>query len=183
MNPYALVGGLLLLIATYFGGQYQGGKIADAKNAVVVQSLKDAASARELSLQKGYTESLAREIQDREDERETAQKITDKVILDHEKAITTLKQQAAAIVAAKRAAGGLRIPAPASCAAVEAIAAQGEAAGASQLDGASAGTIRLPERIEQDLFELMIEADAVVEGCRSLQKWVRANGFYGPAQE
>lgn len=182
MNPYAIVGGLLLLIATWFGGQYQGGKIADAKNAIVVQGLKDSAAKRELNLQKGYTEALATELQVREDERKSAQKITDKVILDHEKAITKLKQEAAAIIAAKRAAGGLRISA-ASCATVEAIATKGEATGTGQLDGEAAGTIRLPERIESDLFQLMTEADAVVEGCRSLQNWVRANGFYGPAKE
>lgn len=77
------------------------------------------------------------------------------------------------------AAGGLRIPAPA-CAAGGAVAGP-EAAGAGGRDEASASTVRLPEQVENDLWDIADTADQVSAQLRACQSWIRANGFYGPA--
>lgn len=98
----------------------------------------------------------------------------------HDKALSDLDHHYETDLAAVRRAGGLRIPAPASC---RPAAAAGEATGASGPDEAGAGTVELPERTQERLFGLTLRADQLAEQLRALQGWVRANGFYGSPDE
>ena len=57
------------------------------------------------------------------------------------------------------------------------FAASGKAIGTSGSDAATAATIALPEPIERDLRGLAMEADTMLAGCRSAQKFIIDNGF------
>lgn len=76
----------------------------------------------------------------------------------------------------KPAAAGLRLPATVC----NQAAGQTETASAGGSDGATAGTIALPENIGRDLRGTAKEADIVTSIARGLQNWARENGFYGP---
>jgi hypothetical protein len=45
-------------------------------------------------------------------------------------------------------------------------------------DATTAGTVPLPDTIEQSLRALMLEADLVVASCRAAQGFIRDNGMY-----
>ena len=115
---------------------------------------------------------------------------------DHAKQLSDQKLAFDATVARKRAAGGLRID-RAACEAKDARAPATASAG--RLDGATAiagllsehadrrlqeeiASIRLPTEIENDLFDLVEDADKVATRLRNLQKWVRDNWLYGPGE-
>lgn len=166
MNPYSIVGALLLLIATAFGGAHVGRKLERERwqareleiaqhNAVLISD----AAQRAQRIQ-AFNEAKARKASE-----------------EHEKALSDLRARYAADLAAVRAAGGLRIPATA-CAGTSA-AEQGASPGGPH--EASPGTIKLPDRIESDLFAMTKRADDLAEQLRALQGWVRDNGFYGGA--
>lgn len=52
-----------------------------------------------------------------------------------------------------------------------------EADSASGSNGATAGTVALPDKIESDLYALMRDADVIVAQCRAAQEFIRANGM------
>ncbi len=89
-----------------------------------------------------------------------------KVENDLQKALAS----ADARVAAARA-GGLRFAG--TCAA----AGPAPADGAGGSDGASTATVRLPDQVANDLFDLAGDADKIMEQARACQAWIREQGF------
>lgn len=163
-NPYAIIGGLVLLIAVALGGVQTGRKLERA-----TWQAKEIAAAERHSLELASAISRAQRIESFNEAKAR------KASADHEKALSELGSKYAADLAALRAAGGLRIPASACGGA--APATQGASTG--RPDEASAATVQLPERIESGLFALTKRADDLAEQLRALQGWVRDNGHYG----
>lgn len=166
MNPYAIIGALVLLIAVALGGAQTGRKLE--RGTWQAKELKTAAAA-----------TLA--LSDAIDKAQRIQQFNEakarKASEAHEQALSTLAGDYERRIAAIRRAGGLRIPAPA-CAAT----AGEQGAGTSGSDAASAGTVKLPDRVESDLYALTKRADELAEQLRGLQGWVKDNGFYGNEQ-
>ena len=169
MNPYAILGGLVLLIAAYFGGEYRGAKIERAEW-----------QKEKIAMEAVHKEQIKSDFRQYAADVATHQHQARKASETYEKALAVQDQKHRTIVADIRRAGGLRIPAPASCR--QGPAAAGEAASAGGLDEGPAGSVRLPLEVEANLFGLAGDADKVSEQLRALQGWVRANGFYGPGQ-
>lgn len=165
INPYAIIGGILLLIAVAFGGAHVGRKLErstwQAKElATAAATQKDLIAAQERYVRlNNFNQATAR-----------------KASADHEQAIADLTQKYDAARAAIRAAGGLRIS-RSVCADPHATSANGASAG--RPDDASATTVALPPETERRLLELAQEADALAERMRALQAWVKASGAYG----
>lgn len=103
-------------------------------------------------------------------ERETSEK--------HETELAQLRRDRDADRRRADAAGGLRIPA-AACP-TGGIVAGTEAASAGGRDETGAGTVRLPQQIEDDLWTLANDADEVSGQLRACQGWIVSNEFYGP---
>jgi hypothetical protein len=168
MNPYTILGAILLLVATAFGGISAGKKLERAewqKEKIVLQAQQQAqveAQFRQFDQQVKINDAKARKAAD-----------------TYEDAITQLTHDAAADVAAVKRAGGLRITAPARACKSTAAA---ESAGPSQPDETGTETLRLPVTIEDGLFDLANDADEVSEQLRALQAWVRDNGHYGQTE-
>lgn len=164
MNPYAIIGALVLLIAVALGGAQTGRKLErstwQAKElATAAAAQQELASAIERAQRiQTFNEAKARKASER-----------------HEQALSDLDKKYAADLAAVRRAGGLRIP-RSTC---DAAPAGEQGAGTGRSDAASAGTVKLPDRIEADLFTLTKRADELAEQLRALQGWVRDAGFYG----
>lgn len=165
INPYAILGGILLLIAVAFGGAHAGRKLErstwQAKElATAAATQKDLIAAQERYVRlNNFNQATAR-----------------KASADHEQAIAALTAQYDAARAAIRAAGGLRVS-RSICADTHATAAQG--AGAGRPDDASTATVALPPETEKRLLDLANEADELAERLRALQGWIVANGLYG----
>lgn len=124
----------------------------------------------------GATRTTAK--RDAEDRAAIAQRIEDNAELqrlqsrqlaanerNHADEIKTV-QRTAAVLAAQR----LRLPA-------SACAGAAQAEGASGGDGAAAGTVLLPERIDANLRALTLKADTIVANCRTAQRFIHDNGF------
>ena len=166
INPYAIIGALVLLIAVALGGLQAGRKLE--RSTWQAKELKTAAAAN-LALSDAI--ERAQRIQTFNEAKAR------KASKAHEQALITLAGDYERRIAAIRRAGGLRIPTPA-CAAT----AGDKGAGASGLDAASAGTVKLSDRIENDLFALTKRADKMAEQLRGLHGWIRDNGHYGPGE-
>jgi hypothetical protein len=98
--------------------------------------------------------------------------ITQKVVTEYE---AKLKDQTASYdkrIAAINASGGLRITANRS----KGLAASAQATSPGANNEAS--SIRLPERVESDLYAYAKRADEVVIQLGACQSWIRDNGFY-----
>lgn len=163
INPYAIIGGLVLLIAVVLGSIQTGRKLErstwQAKEAVTLEAARvelAAAHAKNARIQ-SFNEANAREA--------SAQ---------HEQAISDLTKNYAKARADVRAAGGLRIPAS-----ICTSSGSTEGTGTSGFNEGSPTSVPLPDRIADNLLELTYKADQVVEQLRSLQFWVKANGHYG----
>lgn len=169
MNPYAILGGLLLALALYFGGTSVGKRLERAKwqekelaTAAKTEAQLVAAQDKYVRL-KNFNEATAR-----------------KASADHEKAISDLTRQYDAARAAIRAAGGMRVS-RSICASPDNGATA--APGAGRPDDPAAGTVALPPDVEAKLLQLTQEADALAERLRALQMWIKGAGLYGPADE
>lgn len=167
INPYAIIGGLLLLIAVAFGSAQVGRKLE--RTAWQAKEIATAAAA-----QKDLIAEHDKYVRLQNFNEATARKAS----ANHEQAIADLTQKYDAARAAIRAAGGLRIP-RAVC--TDSYTATANSASAGRPDDASAATVQLPDRIESDLLALTKRADDLAERLRALQEWVRATGHYGPA--
>jgi len=185
MNPYTIIGALLLLIVTALGGAHIGKKLEREKW-----------QAEKIEMQSKQVAELATEFNRYERMVNFNNAKARKASEDHAKELAAQKTAHAATVARTRAAGGLRID-RAACAAKDPAAAQGpgagrpdgRAAGAEPPPGsadrnlqAEVGSIRLPTEVENDLFDLVEDADKLATQLRNLQKWVRDNGHYGPGE-
>lgn len=165
INPYTIIGGLLLLIAVAFGGAHVGRKLErstwQAKEiATAAAAQKDLIAEHDKYVRlQNFNQSAAR-----------------KATADHEQAIADLTQKYDAARAAIRAAGGLRVS-RSICADPHATATEGTGTGRS--DDASAATVQLPDRVESDLLALTKRADDLAERLRALQAWVKSAGLYG----
>ncbi len=185
MNPYTIIGALLLLIATALGGAHIGKKLErqEWQNKKIV------------SLEK-YNADLATEFNryDRMVKFNEAQ--ARKASADYAKALAAQEATHDEVVARKRAAGGLRID-RATCATKDAATTEGPSASRPDGSGSRASlfpesadrhlpeevaTIRLPTDVENDLFDLAEDADKLATQLRMLQKWVKDNGHYGQEQ-
>lgn len=156
MNPYKLLGGLLLAIGLCAGGEHVGRKLE-----------RSTWQAKELATAvKTHNEYLAAQSANEASAR--------KASADHEQAISDLTRQYDAARAAIRAAGGLRIP-RAVCDGTTI------AASAGRPDDTTTATIALPDETQRRLLELSQEADALSERLRALQAWVHGAGLYGPS--
>lgn len=165
MNPYSILAGLVLLIAIAFGGAHVGHKLErtswqakEIATAAAVQKDLIAEHDKYVRLQT-FNEAKSR-----------------KATADHEQALAALNAQYDAARAAIRAAGGLRVS-RAICADPHATAAQAASAGRS--DDASAATVELSQRTQEDLYALVKRADELAERLRALQNWIKSNGQYG----
>lgn len=169
MNPYTIIGGLLLLIVVAFGGAHVGKKLErevwrEKETALLAQQSKD----------------LAAEFQRYERMVNFNNAKSAKAAEDHEKAIAQITATHTSIVADIRRSGGLRISG-AVCKAKDATATT--ATSAIEPDAETPGTVRIPEQVEERLFGIVEDADKLSEQLRALQKWVRDAGLYGPAKE
>ncbi len=169
MNPYTILGGVLLLIAVAFGGAHVGRKLERS-----AWQEKEIATAAET--QKQLVDEHKKYVRLQDFNEMTARKAT----ANHEKALSDLQSKYDAGIAAVRASGGLRV---ARTICLDQDATTAKSTGAGRPDEASAGTIQLPERVEGDLFALTKRADDLAEQLRALQLWVKENGHYGPAGE
>jgi hypothetical protein len=168
INPYAIVGGLLLAIALYFSGQHVGRKLErstwqakELATAAATTAELQAAQAKYIRAQ-SFNEATAR-----------------KASADYANSLAVLTQKYDAARAAIAAAGGLRVS-RSICAGADAAATQ--TTGAGRPDGGAAGTVALPDETQRRLFELTAEADALADRLRALQGWIVANGMYGEAK-
>lgn len=161
-NPYAWVAGLVLLIAVALGGVQTGRKMERSH-----WQLKEIRATERHALELASAIERAQRIQSFNEAK--ARKATEA----HEKALSDLSSKYAADLAALRAAGGLRIPAPACAAPAD------KGTGTSRPDEASPATVKLPDRVEERLFALTKRADDLAEQLRALQGWVKDNGHYG----
>lgn len=163
INPYTIIGAIVLLITVALGGAHVGRKMERSSwQAKEIAAKERAALDLEIAHARIRRIQLSNEANAR------------KASAQHEQAISDLTKQYDAARAAVRAAGGLRIPAtvcPGSGA--------DQGAGAGRSDDAPAATVALPERVTEDLFLLTKRADELSEQLRSLQFWVKTNGFYG----
>lgn len=169
INPYTIIGAILLLIGVSFGGAHIGAKLEreEWQKKEIVTLAKAAGE-----LQKEF---VRYERMVKFNEAKSA-----KAADDHAKTIQNLKTQHDATVAGIRRTGGLRIP-RSTCTRQDPGTAT--APGAVEPDDAAASTVRLPERVEERLFGIAEDADRLAEQLRSLQKWIRDNGLYGPQPE
>jgi len=166
INPYTIIGALVLLIAAALGGLQAGRKLERS-----TWQAKELATAAAANLALSSAIERAQRIQTFNEAK--ARKASER----HEQALSTLAGDYDRRIAAIRRAGGLRIPAPA-CAAT----AGEQGAGASGSNAASAGTVKLSDRIENDLFAMTKRADELAEQLRGLHGWIRDNGHYGPGE-
>lgn len=152
-----------VLVALLAGGATWGYKsIKESGRQEVIAAVQ---KANDAAMAKRYFES-------KEAEAKHAA-INQKVITDYE---SKLQDQAASYdkrIAAINAAGGLRIPANRS----KRPTTTSEAT--SPGSGDEASTIRLPERVEIDLYAYARKADEVRLQLGACQSWIRDNGFYG----
>lgn len=157
-----------------------------AAGFVIYQHGVDAGQLEERATWEGMEESRQLAEQDLaerhrlEDEAQRQKFITHnlKVTADHEKELEQVHAAAAADRAAVDRNGGLRIPAPALERGGPPAAT--EAPGAGRRDEEGAATVRLPLEVENGLWDLVDEADAVSAQLRACQSWILGNGFYGP---
>lgn len=185
INPYTILGGLLLLIATALGGAHFGAKLEreewQRKEIVTLAKAADDLQKEFVRYERMVKFNEAKSV---------------KAANDHEKIIQDLKGQHAAAVADSRRTGGLRIPRSTctrqdsgTAAAPSAVEPDGSAASAGLAHAGADGSVqedtsvRLPPQLENDLFDIAEDADKLAEQLRSLQKWVRDNGLYGPPIE
>ncbi|ABO60597.1 hypothetical protein LA345_38920 (plasmid) [Burkholderia vietnamiensis] len=100
---------------------------------------------------------------------------------DHEKAVSSLRQRIAALDAAAREYGGLRIPTTVCTAAASAgsgsVPAGTQAASPGRYDAWIAATVALPDDTQRHLRASAHEADAIVEDFRTVQEWAVKHGF------
>lgn len=101
---------------------------------------------------------------------------------EHENELAKLRKERAADRADADRRGGLRIPAPA-CTGADKPVVGAETTSAIRRDEVPAGTVRIPQPIEDGLWSIVNDADEIVEQARSCQAWIRKNGFYGEIGE
>lgn len=164
MNPYTIIGGLVLLIAVALGGVQTGRKLERG-----TWQAKELATANAAQLALSDAIERAQRIQQFNEAK--ARKATE----DHEKALTELSADYARRIAIIRAAGGLRI----SRTVCDAPAAADKGASPGRPDAAGAATVELPQETQRRLFELAKSADELAEQLRSLQSWASETGHYG----
>lgn len=163
MNPYTIIGGLVLLIVVGLGGCAAGMKIEAA-----TWQKKAMAERERAAIDLAIAHDRNRRIQLSNEA--NARKAT----AQHEQAISDLTQKYDAARAAIRAAGGLRISATVCR---TAIADQSPSTG--RPDEGPAASVALPAETERRLLDLAQHADELAERLRALQDWVKANGHYG----
>lgn len=158
MTPYTIIAGIVLLIAVGLGGVQTGRKLEreewQRKELI-------AAKAHAVALEEAHTKYVRAQKFNEEKARKASK--------DHEKAISDLGKQYATALDAIRADGGLRIPSPCNGT---------EGPGASGPNESRPGTVKLPDRIESDLFKMTERADKLAEQLRALQNWIKENGHY-----
>lgn len=123
-------------------------------------------------LQKATDEAIVKRNLEIQAEQSKNAAITQKVITDYE---AKLQDQSASYdkrIAAINAAGGLRIAANRS----KRLTTTSQATSAGPDNEAS--TIRLPERVEIDLYAYAKRADEVRLQLGACQSWIKDNGFY-----
>lgn len=108
----------------------------------------------------------------KEIERKTSEK--------HETELAQLRLERDADRRRADAAGGLRIHVDAGACAPGGAVVGPEAPGTGRRDDTGAGTVRLPQQVENDLWSIADDADEVSARLRACQGWIRNNGFYGP---
>jgi len=160
MLDRAIIG--LILVASLTGGAIWGyNHIKESGRQEVRAELKKASDE---ALDKRNHEIAAEKLKQNE--------ITQKVVNDYE---AKLKDQSANYdkrIASINAAGGLRIAANHG----KGFATTSQAASAGPDNETS--SIRLPERVESDLYAYAKRADEVVIQLGACQNWIRDNGFY-----
>jgi hypothetical protein len=157
---------VLALVAGLFGaGYHQGSKSVRAE--------WDADKVVKLKLDLELSQVHAKEVTDL---RAAQDKHNREVSNEHQDAINSLSADLAAARRAAVFAGGLRV----SRSVCDSFGATTKAPGDSGHDVDVAGTVALPDKVTDGLFELVAEADRVTEVARSCQAWVKAQGFYGP---
>lgn len=159
------IGLLSLLIAgSFISGHHIG--------AEGVQAAWDASKVEMIDAQ---SKLIATHAQEMEDLRKKQNLDNVQVSEDHQKAIDEITKKHDTDLAAVRAAGGLRIPRSICNGPADPGA---ETPSTSGPNADTAGTVTLPDKITNDLFDYAAEADQVTEQARACQSWIRKNGFY-----
>lgn len=176
MNPYAILSGVLLLIAVAFGGYHKGHQIGSAE----IQTKWDASKLAQSEANNQAIQAAVAKI-------DAAQKLdikqTQKVIANYE---TDIKTKDAAITAARRDADRERLRITVDKSSVCARPPEAaETAGTIAVNGSrEAATIDLPPEIEKGLRDIAEDADRQIADrdakLAGLRAWVRSHGFYGP---
>lgn len=173
MNPaqvllLAKIGVIGVLIVVLYGfGHHQGAK--------AVQGRWDASKALFLAAQDKLITDHVKDIEKLMDEQDATNR---KVSNDHEDALQRLGEKYDRDIAAVAATGGLRLP---SSICSGSVATATETASNSGHHEDFAGTVKLPEETERNLFSEAKRADEIVEQLRTCQSWISGNGFYGVA--
>lgn len=167
INPYTIIGAIVLLITVALGGAHVGRKMERSN-----WQAKEIAAKERAALDLEIAHARIRRIQLYNEANAR------KASAQHEQAISDLTKQYDDARAAVRAAGGLRIPAS-ICPGTGAD----ESAGARRPDESAPATVALPERVTEDLFVLTRRADEMAEQLRALQGWVKESGFYGEPKQ
>jgi hypothetical protein len=152
-------------------GPYIGIIKAAAGIAVVVGAFGAGIKVERDHLTAERADELRSELQTNRLAQRAAATINVKVIRDHEKQIATLSDALRTMRSSSDAAGGLRVP-RSIC---DGFAGTASASGR---DGGIAGTVKLPDQVENDLWQLVDDAAKVTAQAQACQQWIAGNGFY-----
>lgn len=174
MNPWAILGGVLLLIAVAFGGYHKGHEIGSEQ--VQAEWDKD-----KLERAAASTKAILAAVASNEAKHAVDLKQTQKVIANYE---TALDIKNAAITAERNTAKRLRVTID-RAGICDRTATAGQTAGAKLADDeGGAATVDLPEAVERRLLDLAEDADRQIAirdaALAGLREWIVSHGFYGP---
>lgn len=163
INPYAIIGGLLLLIAVALGGMQAGRKM---ERATWQEKALITAEENRKALAKAHDEANQKELLNQA----KARKATE----NHVQALNDLNQKYAHALDVVQS-HGLRV----SRSICDGTTATNQAASASGSNDAVSGTVELPAELATHLYAEAKRADELAEQLRGLQGWVKSAGFYG----
>lgn len=138
-----------------------------------VQAAWDSDKAQRIAAQAALVETHGKEITALKAKQDATNL---KVSEDHENALEEMGRNYDDRVAAVRAAGGLRIPRSVCTGSAGTTTKTASNSGRNE---EVAGTVKLPDEIESNLFSEARRADEIVEQARACQNWIRQQGFYG----
>jgi hypothetical protein len=163
INPWAIVGALVLLTSVGFGGAAVGRKIE--RTGWQEKEIKTAQAS-----QKTLSDAIANAQRIQLNQDATARK----VVTTYENALSDLSKKYSAAVAIGKSSG-LRV----SRAICDASPLPTVGASTVSTDDGTADTVLLPSQLTESLYDAAKRADEATEQLRGLQEWIKAAGYYG----